>query len=401
MAFPIKPNKNVFERPDALKPGLGTTISEDGHIFGYLAVWGVRLIGSGRRNTQPPKSKTNYAYANAFNTECEDGTVVRTGVLSLEGGHHYMGSLEASRDAYANVERKVANVVYGEDAHGIWFSGSLCPHVDEARIQQIRSNGVSGHWERPKTGGGSQELLGACCVPIPGFAQAASHRIVASANFTPDGGITIAPTITEDGETPNTFRIKGPGSRIVAAASRLIPVSGVLAAIGTPTVDGRMIESVTWDRLPLPLWYLDYQSCWGHEGAEIVGHITNITEEGSLLNFSGYLEEEFGEKAYGAEVAAGLDVLGISMDGYPALDSNVRYEYDEEGWPNRIIFEQYQITGATLVFDPAFRETVGVTTGTQEPVAPEEPSAQAEDTNAEVIAASAKVTKITPPMIWR
>lgn len=401
--FPVKPKRELFERPKDLKPGFGTTITDEGHIFGYLTLWNVRLIGSGRKNTKPPKSKTNYTYANAFNLECADGNVIRTGVLSSVGGHHYEGNFEASQAAYADTSRKVANVVYGEDKHGVWFSGALCSHVDEAQVQNIRSSGVSGHWERPAPGK-PLELLGACSVNIPGFAQAASHRIVASATFTPDGGVVIEPEISnvDNGDSNGTFRIKGPGSRITAAASRLVPISGVLAALGTPTIDGRMIDAAVWDRLPLPLWYLDEQTEWGHQGAKIVGNITNITPDGSLLRFTGFLEEEFGEEAYSAEVAAGLDVLGISMDGLPSPDSNVRYEYDEEGWPNQIIFEEYQITGATLTFDPAFRETVGVTTGTTEtPVAaPAEPSATTGATD-EVIAASANVTKITPPMIWR
>lgn len=368
MAYPVEPNSEFFVKPDKLKPGYGTTVTDEGHIYGYLTPWAARLIGSGTKNTRPPKSKTNMAYANAFNLKCADGTIIRTGVLAGEGGHHYRGTFQASQSAYADVKNKVANVVYGEDAHGAWFTGALCPSVDAETAQQIRSSGVSGHWERPAAGK-SLELLGSCLVNIPGFAQASNHRIAASASLTPDGGITITPELEtgngrEDADADRfagngNTRITGAGSRITAAASRLVPISGVLAALGTPTVDGRQVNNVQWDRLPMPLWYLDHQNCWGHENAVIVGRIDDIRIEGSLVMFDGMLEEGLGGSA-SAEAVASLDVLGISMDGKVADESEILYEYDEYGWPTKATFELYEIFGGTLTSQPAFQETLGV-----------------------------------------
>lgn len=377
MAFPINPDPKCFEKPAGLKPGHGITVEDDGHVYGYLTVWNARLIGSGRKNTKPPKSRNGYRYANAFNTKCSDDSIVRTGVIAGAGGHHFMGTFEASQKAYADVDTKIARVVYGEDKHGVWFTGALCSGVDEETVETIRSSGISGHWERPAQGG-PLELLGSCLVNIPGFAQAADHRIAAAASFTPTGGIVLTDALDDtnpgspgDVDLSSVF---GAGNRITAAAGVLVPVSGVLAALGTPTVDGRQVNDVSWDRLPQPLWYLDHQNCWGHEDAVIVGRIDEIVKDGALVRFTGVIEQGL-EGSASAEAVANLNVLGISMDGVPAADVEVEYEFDEYGWPTKVTFPLYEIHGGTLTSMPAFHETLGVQVGGTAEVAPvgEEP----------------------------
>lgn len=371
MSYPVEPNPAFFQKPADLKPGYGTTVTDDGHVYGYLALFNARLIGSGARHKKPPRSRSQYAYANAYTTKCSDGSLVRTGVIAGDGGHRFADGFKPTQAAYADVSKKVANVVYGEDEHGVWFSGALCSHVDDATAQAMRSSGVSGHWERPAQGK-PQELLGACLVNIPGFAQAADHRIVASASFTPTGGITIAPSMdSAPAEPPQTpparhgdhSRVLAAGNALVAAASRLTPIGGTLAALGTPTVDGRQVNSVVWGDLPLPLWAMCQQGEWGHAGAKMVGRIDNISVNGGLVQFAGVVEEGLGEDAEKVPMIADLGVLGISMDGKPSDEYDVIYEYDEDGWPTKVIFEQYEIFGATLTSEPAFKETMGVVAG--------------------------------------
>lgn len=426
MPYPVEPNPAYFEKPADLVPGYGTTVTDDGHVYGYLALFNARLIGSGARHRKPPRSRSGYAYANAYTTKCSDGSLVRTGVLAGDGGHRFASGFKPTQEAYANIEKRVANVVYGEDEHGVWFTGALCSHVDDATAQAIRSSGVSGHWERPAQGK-PQELLGSVLVNIPGFAQAADHRIVASATFTPTGGITIEPRMDADAHAAahaddaaggaerariNHARIHAAGSSLVAAASRLVPVSGVLAALGSPTSDGRQVNSVVWGDLPLPLWTLNEQGEWGHCGAKLVGRIDTITVNGGLVEFTGVVEEGLGDDAERVPLIADLGVLGISMDGKPSDDFDVIYEYDEDGWPTKVIFEQYEIFGGTLTSEPAFRETMGVTVGgdgVMEPVADETPTdtvpsePEGSDGEGEPVAASASsgYTTISLPIIWQ
>ena len=426
MAYPVEPDPSYFTKPADLVPGYGTTVTDDGHVYGYLALFNARLIGSGGRHKKPPRSRTQYAYANAYTTKCSDGSLVRTGVIAGDGGHRFASGFKPTQEAYADVSKKVANVVYGEDEHGVWFSGALAPHVDDAAAQAMRSSGVSGHWERPAQGK-PQELLGACLVNIPGFAQAADHRIVASASYTPSGGITIAPEVGEapapattpqdapPAPTGDFSRIMGAGNILNCAASRLIPVSGVLCALGSPTIDGRQVNNVVWGDLPLPLWSLVDQGDWGHSGAKMVGRITSLTIDGALVRFSGEVEEGLGDDAEKVPLVADLGVLGISMDGAPSPDFDVIYEYDEDGWPSKVIFEQYEIRGGTLTGQPAFTETMGVVVGGDgelEPPAPADtdeapadtvPSeAESSDEDGEPVAASGSpgYTTISLPVVW-
>lgn len=421
MAFPVNPKREFFNKPADLKPGYGTVVTEEGHIYGYLTPWQARLIGSGSKNTKPPRSKSGLAYANAFNTKCDDGTVIRTGVLAGKGGHHYKGNFKLSQEAYADIEHKVARVVYGEDKDGVWFSGALCSHVDEEMVEHIRSSGVSGHWERPAPGKGL-ELLGAVCVNIPGFAQASNHDcIAASATLTPTGGVVLTPTIEEDtserggsdnSELPKEVlgHVLAAGNHITAAAGALVPVSGVLAALKTPTVDGRQVDNVQWDRLPMPLWYLNEQSGWGHLNAKIVGRIDDIRVEGNLVMFEGVIDEGL-PGSEGAQAVADLNVLGISMDGCPDPESEVSYELDEYGWPEKVTFEMYNIHGGTLTPMPAFHETLGVTTDgsdnneeeedTEESTEVEGGDDTANDEGSDYAgSAKSEFTTIKPPIVW-
>lgn len=430
MKYPLHPPKEWFSRPTDLKPGMGTTITEEGRVYGYLALRDSRHINGGRGNVKPPKSASNYAYANAYQTKCEDGSTVATGTISGRGGHHYHSTFEETQAAYADVANRVARVTYGEDMHGIWFSGALWPEVSEEDVEIFRSSGVSGHWERPKAGG-SMELLGACLVNISGFSQ---HRLCAAA--TPSGGVILRPSdeevqdriepIFSPGKTvPGGVHFGRLKNRLVASGGVLVPISGTLAILNSPTIDGRVIRDVQVPELPLPLMYCP--EGWGnHQGQVLVGAIQDVEVDGSMVNFKGVIDTGL-EKAAEVEVAANLGVMGISMDGFIPQGSEVEIEYDSEGWPETFIFNEYGLIGATLTPTPAFQETRGVEAGegsgegTGEPMPTEEaeeynsddelgadpeqfdtePASGETSEQGEGLAASAGVTKISPPLVWR
>lgn len=365
----LHPPKEWFSKPDELKPGMGTTITDDGRVFGYLALFNARYINGGRGNTKPPKSRSGYRYANSFSTQCEDGCEVTTGVIAGQGGHHHSSSFDATQAAYADTANLLARVKYGEDRHGIWFSGAVWPDADKAAIETLRSCGVSGHWERPRPSAGL-ELLGSCTVNIPGFAQ---HRLCAAA--TPHGGIILEPAPdsssgTDESHTQhhptngsglNPFKegkvipggLAAGGGGLVAAGGVLQPISGILAVLDSPTIDGRLIRNVAWQTLPLPLMYSGHQD-WGHMGAKNVGSITEITVDGSMVKFEGFVDSAL-EAAAEAEIIGSLGVLGISIDAFP--EGDVEVIWGEDGWPESFEFEMMNIIGATLTVLPAFQET--------------------------------------------
>lgn len=163
--FPVKPPSKWFANPGLaqLSP---LTITADGQVFGHIAAWHTSHIGMAG-GVKPPRSKSNYAYFRTGSVECEDGTFVDVGQITLAGGH---APLEASvREAvahYDNTMSAVMDVAAGEDRHGIWVAGALRPDITDAQIRAVRASSVSGDW-RPING--RLELVAVCSVNCPGF----------------------------------------------------------------------------------------------------------------------------------------------------------------------------------------------------------------------------------------
>ena len=134
--------------------------------------------------------------------------------------------------------------------------------------------------------------------------------------------------------------------------------SGVLARLGIPTGDGRIIapgEGSSRD-LPLPLMWQELSDD-GHGGSRVVARIESlsigdgmVTATGSMLDSAPFAVIE--------QLEAGL--LGPSVD----LD-DIEYTMDDQ---ERIVITKWRIAGATLVAIPAFAD-VSVTLD-PEPVLP-------------------------------
>jgi hypothetical protein len=127
--------------------------------------------------------------------------------------------------------------------------------------------------------------------------------------------------------------------------------NGVLARLGVPTGDGRIIApgGGSSRSLPLPLLYQS-ASGEGHGGAVVVGSIDELTIRDGMVTATGHMLDA----AYGTDVLELLDagVIGPSVD----LD-DVEYTMDDQ---ERIVITSWRIAGATLVAIPAF-EGVSVT----------------------------------------
>lgn len=127
--------------------------------------------------------------------------------------------------------------------------------------------------------------------------------------------------------------------------------SAVLARLGVPTGDGRIIAPAGGSsrELPLPLLYQP-ASGDGHGGAVVVGRIETMRIGDGMVTATGSMLDA----AYGTDVMELLDagVIGPSVD----LD-DIEYTMDDQ---ERIVITQWRIAGATLVAIPAF-EGVSVT----------------------------------------
>jgi hypothetical protein len=175
-ATPTRPPRWYFDDPRLAMP-TPLTITDGGHVVGHVAAWGTCHVGSERLCIVPPNSRLSYArfYGRADDSaaphgvECDDGTHVTTGALTWGIPHADLTMpMIRAQDHYANSDHGWADVVAGEDEHGIWIAGALRPHVTDDDIRVLRALSLSGDWRHDHETNGL-EMIAALAVNTPGF----------------------------------------------------------------------------------------------------------------------------------------------------------------------------------------------------------------------------------------
>jgi hypothetical protein len=163
---PVVPPSSWFDNP-LLDGPTPLTVTDDGHIFGHLAVWGQCHVGFGATCVTPPSSATNYAHFLTGEILCDDGTRIPVGQVTL-GTTHASHKANADQTArhYDHTGLAAADVMAGEDEFGIWIAGALRPHLEPATVRELMGADVSGDWRRI---GGNLELVAVLSVNVPGF----------------------------------------------------------------------------------------------------------------------------------------------------------------------------------------------------------------------------------------
>lgn len=166
-AAPVHPPAQWFNDP-ALDGPTGITVTEEGQIFGHLALWDTCHIADGPGQcTTAPHSQTDYAYFHTGAILTSDGEELAVGHLTLGTGHAAPGkTVRGTMAHYDNTGLAVADVRAGEDAYGIWVAGAVRPHISPEDIRTLRSSPLSGDWRRVQ---GNLELVAALAVNVPGF----------------------------------------------------------------------------------------------------------------------------------------------------------------------------------------------------------------------------------------
>lgn len=148
------------------------TVTPEGRVFGHIAIWGTCHTGLGLSVgmddscTAPPSSPSNYAYFRTGVVDTDAGEIP-VGNLTMGIGHApERMSAGAALAHYDNTNAVVADVVTGEDAYGIWFSGAMRENLTPDRIREFKASRLSGDWRRI---GGDLELVAALSVNVPGF----------------------------------------------------------------------------------------------------------------------------------------------------------------------------------------------------------------------------------------
>lgn len=164
--IPLRPPASWFADPKLNAP-TAIHVTDDGHVFGHLAVWDTCHTGFPGECVEPPASASNYAYFRTGAIKVDDGREIAVGRLTLDTTH--AGRRLGASDTAAHYEHTgvaVADVAAGEDAYGIWVAGALRPGVTDEEVRRLLASPLSGDWRRI---GGNLELVAALAVNSPGF----------------------------------------------------------------------------------------------------------------------------------------------------------------------------------------------------------------------------------------
>lgn len=183
VVFPIGPGSSEepevlvaagTDLPDAawfLDPQLDgpTALQVEGRrIFGHIACWSTCHTSFSGECITPPRSRTDYAYFRLGEIETTDGRVA-VGQLTLDTGHAAEDpnmAWTAVAAHYDDTGTAVADVVAGEDEHGIWIAGALRASLSPDHVATLQAAKPSGDWRYI---GGGLELVGLLSVNVPGF----------------------------------------------------------------------------------------------------------------------------------------------------------------------------------------------------------------------------------------
>jgi hypothetical protein len=208
----LAPPHEWFDDP-ALDGPTHLTVTDDGRVFGHLALWNACHTSFQGQCVTAPHSGTNYANFRAGEVLTSDGERVSTGVITLDTNHADISlTARPAKEHYDHTGVGVADVAAGEDAWGIWLAGAMRPTATPEHIRTLRASHVSGDW-RGIPGFGS-DLMAVLAVNVPGFPVPRLHSrsrgdelvaLVAGAALFTDEAIREA-LATRIGRTPEVRR---------------------------------------------------------------------------------------------------------------------------------------------------------------------------------------------------
>lgn len=187
---PDEPPPDWFTDPNLTRPSK-IRVTDEGRIYGHVAAWHTEHAAF--PGVHPPRNRDKtYSKFHRHPVRCADGAIVKTGPLAT-GGHTTTDvalAIESVQAHYDDPRYVVGDVVCGEDAHGIWVSGSLRPGVSPFQVMLADRYSFSGDWRYG-------ELLAACSVSVPGFHLDATEEVTALTAAAASAGCEDIPVVAE------------------------------------------------------------------------------------------------------------------------------------------------------------------------------------------------------------
>jgi len=177
-APPMTPPVEWFRDPH-LDGATPITVTDEGRVFGHIAVWG-DCHTAYDVCVSPPRSANAYAYFLTGEILCDEGERIPVGQITVATGHAPIRlGAKAAASHYDNTGAAAVDIAVGEDQFGVWCAGALRPGVTDEQVRALMCSDVSGDW-RPLRGG--LELIGVLAVNVPGFPKSRVAARVASGN---------------------------------------------------------------------------------------------------------------------------------------------------------------------------------------------------------------------------
>lgn len=173
--IPVFPPDEWFVPLDPTLGAYDVIVEPNGHVHGYpAATWNDCHLSYPDGCVTPPRSMTDYALFKVGQVTTASGAVVRTGPLTLRGGHAPTTvSRQAAQRYYDDTNSAFADVNIGENELGIWINGALRPGVTPAEMRAAMASGFSGDWREWQ---GNLELIAFSAVNTPGFRRKSMLR---------------------------------------------------------------------------------------------------------------------------------------------------------------------------------------------------------------------------------
>lgn len=199
------------------------TVTDDGRLFGHIALWGTCHTGfPDRCVTPPPGDDFSLFHLGSYRTA--EGDLLPVGTYTIDTGHAPLRDAAnrpvSAFDAAAHYDHTGTAAAYvraGEDEHGIWIAGTLAPGISADVATVMQAAKPSGDW-RPRAG--RLTLMAVLAVNVPGFPVQHTRSLVAHGEPL---ALVAASAPTGDG--------CGCGSHDGALAGRVARLEAVVAAL--------------------------------------------------------------------------------------------------------------------------------------------------------------------------
>lgn len=185
----------TMEEPDGPCP---LTITEDGQVYGHVALWGVchLNVGAYGKCFLAPQSPSSYAHFLLGEVLTTEGSVP-VGALSIGGGHAgpRLG-LRPAIEHYDSTSTAFAHVTAQDGVHGIWVCGWVPPGTPEPLVIAARASKLSGDWRHTAHG---LDMVAALAVNVPGYEvpRIAAHMEGGEVMSLVAAGVVDTPPATE------------------------------------------------------------------------------------------------------------------------------------------------------------------------------------------------------------